>query len=164
MTAEDKKFREEERKINCHKYLLGFAVSDLGNAIAARRFEEASGPIHKVFRSLHEFLGNLAPAPELTAKEAEWSAAIHAYMRKYWDEPLATVLYLYISDDRAKGVWYSFIKGMVEGKFKYENALHGAEKWDAQTPDDNIMKSLLQMWPKEDFDSMIEEITKWNNE
>ena len=143
-----------------HLYL---ANNSLAEAIMARGdYHRVNNGVEQTIRYLNEFIGEVKPLPKLTAVEVEFARAAHTYMRKYWDEPLATLIYRAIADSRGIDVWYAFVKGVVKHrKFKivYREAISEMEEFadnGPESPDSLNMRLFLCMWPEKDFNMMME--------
>lgn len=146
---------------------LGQAIVCLGEAFCSTRHPDSvKRKVNDALRYINKFNASVVPLVVLTEQEAEFSRNAHTYMRKFWDSPLATLLYRLISDDIGINVWYSFVKGAVANKFNLMEANEVAEEAyrDMETPDNLYMSCALGMWPEEDWGAMVELFAEWEKE
>ena len=140
---------------------LTSAIEQLAKAISGHSTWDSLRCVRNTFRDLEEFRGAVLPVPDLTADEANMSAALHTYMRKGMDCDLGTMLHRLISENRGTRIWYAFVKAVnandLKRKFAYRNAIQAAEDAyhvGSDTTDDLLMLSVLRMW-KDDFDNAL---------
>jgi hypothetical protein len=146
-----KKTEPEARPITAWETsLLGLAVQSMGEAVGARNSREAGWKITQAIKWANEFLGSLRPTPNLTEAEGGVSSALHTYMRKGMDSPLSVILYRMITEDRANGVWFEFVKELAHSHNYREAKLkaHVAAEENGTT-DDYIMSAALELWGAE---------------
>lgn len=149
---------------------IGSAISKLGEATYADK-DRAICAVSSAVSNLNEFLGNASPAPSLTEDEANWSSSLHTYMRKYMDGPPSSGLYRMVSENRAKRIWYQFVKIVAERtkqekpkNFTVENVTESVRRSDDAplTTDDVVFLDLLNLWP--DFQNAVATVKEWNEQ
>ncbi len=134
-------------------YHLAYAVQELGRALGERYTLSAINHAEQAIRNISEFIGDVAPTPELTEVEGEVARNLHTYMRKYMDGPLSCILYRLISDSKGLAIWYAFVKGLVQSNGNYQKAMVSVDEMSQEHGDTDslLMESSLRLW--EDFKS-----------
>lgn len=155
--------KKEIKITTWQKQIVGFALTKLGNSFSSNNDSEFISGIRNSLRYLNEFIHDINPAPELTNEEAELSRSLHTYMRKYMDSIFSCVMHKFISENRGKAVWYSFIQELNKNK-SIKNALAIAEVsyQNDETTDSLAMYMLLIEWEEHhNLVDAIKEIDSW---
>lgn len=145
------------------RMILGQAIAKLGEAVGQPFRDNFVSDVTRAQNYCQQVLGDIVPAPKLSEKDAELSSKLHTYLRKYADGPLSVILYRMIAEDRGKAVWYAFVKGLNANSFILGNAIQCAQQQadENRSTDDTILVMALQLWDKQEFKDMIEEIKSW---
>lgn len=145
---------------------LTFGMKELAEAIGSRDAWETLRHTRRAIQHLEEFRGNIIPTPELNEEEANLSMGLHTYMRKGMDCPLGNLMHGFISENRGRNIWFSFIKSVTQTQKDspkyplnrvYDIAIRSAEecyRTANDTSDDGYMLSLLKMWEENFPDAM----------
>lgn len=170
-----KQVKEQPMFTAWQKRELGNAVEHLGRALSSPFNDEVLREASWAINSIQKFQGEIKPTPKLTKEEANWSASIHTYFRKYMDSPNSCILYRMVAEDRANNTWYNFIKELIKTidscknvQPKNRNKLIGLNNiinkvndlTSPSTTDDMILRCALREIGQEDFVIMINNISK----
>jgi hypothetical protein len=113
--------------------------------------------VAKAESHLSVFRSKANSTPPFSSDEASLSANLHTYMRKGMNDPLGTLLYRLIAEDRGKPVWYAFIKGIANShnSSAYKDGIKAAQEeclMGNYGTDSVLMLSALELW-ETDFEN-----------
>jgi hypothetical protein len=155
--------KEPEYLSRYEQLLIGQALGTIADALVEQR-KYVPGKLGRAIQALTETINAIAPAGEFTEEEANLSANLHTYFRKYEDSHLSSMLWSFVNEGRGIRVWIAFIKDLYEnGASKHYHVENGIKRLARpETTDEYAVFHLLAMWEENGgLKSAIEQLLEW---
>lgn len=120
------------------------AIKELAEAITADTEDRLKLHLRKAEAAISSLREEVSPPMTLEEEAAEWSMALHTFMRKCDDSLVGTALYKAIDEGRGINAWYRFVLWSRSSR-GYQSAIWKAKE-GMETTDELIMVALIEAW------------------
>lgn len=127
---------------------LCWALQALSKGLTSYNAYELLNELARAQTSISNCIAELSEKVQLTPEEAEFSSNLHTFLRKYCDDDLTSLIYIYVQQSKGQNIWFNFIKILFE------------------TKNPNKAKKQLLDFPKNSLDekTLFYLINNWENE